>query len=95
MFLCNESPRWLAKQERPQEALAVLTRIRQLPEDHPYIQAELTEVREQLEHERELVGGSSYKDLLKEMWFIRGNRNVGFRDHDYFHSLLTEHCSVP
>ncbi|KAK8214335.1 general substrate transporter [Phyllosticta capitalensis] len=75
MFLCNESPRWLAKQERPQEALAVLTRIRQLPEDHPYIQAELTEVREQLEHERELVGGSSYKDLLKEMWFIRGNRN--------------------
>ncbi|KAK8165030.1 general substrate transporter [Phyllosticta citrichinensis] len=74
MYLCNESPRWLAKQDRNEEALIILTRVRQLPEEHPYIQAELTEIKEQLDRERELIGGSSYKDLLREMWLIPGNR---------------------
>ncbi|KAK7547710.1 general substrate transporter [Phyllosticta citricarpa] len=74
MWLCNESPRWLAKQDRREEALRILTRIRQLPEEHPYIQSELAEIQDQLDHERELVGGSSYKDLLREMWLIPGNR---------------------
>lgn len=74
MWLCNESPRFLAKQDRWEEATAVLTRIRQLPATHPYVQSELNEIAEQLEHERRLIGGASLKDLQKEMWLIPGNR---------------------
>ncbi|KAL1643102.1 hypothetical protein SLS58_005071 [Diplodia intermedia] len=74
MWLCNESPRFLAKQDRWEEATKVLTGIRQLPASHPYVQAELSEIAEQLEHERRLIGGASLKDLQKEMWLIPGNR---------------------
>ncbi|KAF4308145.1 Sugar/inositol transporter [Botryosphaeria dothidea] len=74
MWFCNESPRFLAKQDRWEEATAVLTRIRQLPSSHPYVQSELQEIAEQLEHERRLIGGASLKDLQKEMWRIPGNR---------------------
>ena len=74
MWLCNESPRFLAKQDRWEEATRVLTGIRQLPASHPYVQAELAEIAEQLEHERRLIGGASLKDLQKEMWLIPGNR---------------------
>lgn len=74
MYLCNESPRFLAKQDRWEEATAILVRIRQLPASHPYVQSELTEIAEQLEHERRLIGGASLKDLQKEMWLIPGNR---------------------
>ncbi|OJD36880.1 general substrate transporter [Diplodia corticola] len=74
MWLCNESPRFLAKQDRWEEATSVLTRIRQLPASHPYVQAEISEIAEQLEHERRLIGGASLKDLQREMWLIPGNR---------------------
>ncbi|KAF4534912.1 Quinate permease [Lasiodiplodia theobromae] len=74
MYFCNESPRFLAKQDRWEEATAILVRIRQLPASHPYVQSELTEIAEQLEHERRLIGGASLKDLQKEMWLIPGNR---------------------
>ncbi|OCL10141.1 general substrate transporter [Glonium stellatum] len=74
MFLCNESPRWLAKADHWERATAVLSRVRNLPPTHPYIQAELSGIAEQLEHERLLIGGSTLKDLLREMWTIPGNR---------------------
>jgi sugar porter (SP) family MFS transporter len=74
IFLNNESPRFLAKQDRWEEATKALCRVRHLPPSHPYIQAELGEISEQLEHERLLVGGSSTKDLLREMFTIPGNR---------------------
>lgn len=56
------------------KAEKVLTTVRQLPSSHPYIRAEITDIAEQLEHERLLVGGASFKDLQKEMWRIPGNR---------------------
>ncbi|KAG8631772.1 hypothetical protein KVT40_000912 [Elsinoe batatas] len=74
MFFCKESPRWLAKADRWEDAEKVLTNLRQLPADHPYIRNELGEIREQLEHERRLVGGASFMDLQREMWLIPGNR---------------------
>ncbi|KAJ6092979.1 hypothetical protein N7486_008268 [Penicillium sp. IBT 16267x] len=58
MLLCNESPRWLAKQDRWEEARATLSKAIAL----------------QLEQERALVGGSGFWDLMKEMWLIPGNR---------------------
>ncbi|PSN70097.1 general substrate transporter [Corynespora cassiicola Philippines] len=74
MFLNKESPRFLAKQDRWEEATKVLCRIRNLPATHPYVQAELKDISDQLEHERMLIGGATTKDLLKEMFTIPGNR---------------------
>jgi hypothetical protein len=35
----------------------------------------MQEIHDQLEHERRLMGGSRFKDLMREMWTIPGNRN--------------------
>lgn len=75
MLLCNESPRWLARQDRWEESKAVLARLRNLAPTHPYLEDEFTEIAEQLEHERRLTGDATAWNLQKEMWTIRGNRN--------------------
>lgn len=74
MYYCNESPRWLARKDRWDEASAILSRVRSLPSTHPYVQGELREMQEQLDHERALIAGASFKDLMREMWTIPGNR---------------------
>ncbi|KAH0370491.1 general substrate transporter, partial [Aureobasidium melanogenum] len=68
------SPRWLARKDRWDEASAVLSNVRALPSSHPYVQMELREMQEQLDHERALIGGASFMDLMREMWTIPGNR---------------------
>ncbi|CZS92880.1 probable transporter (major facilitator superfamily) [Rhynchosporium agropyri] len=75
VFFCNESPRWLAKTDNWEKATEVLSRITNLPRDHPYVQMELDEMRVQLDNERRLIGGASFWDLQREMWTIKGNRN--------------------
>ncbi|QRD81987.1 putative MFS quinate transporter [Aspergillus flavus] len=74
MLLCNESPRWLAKQDRWEDARKTLSRVRNLPSTHQYIENEFQDIVNQLEHERQLIGGSGFWDLMKEMWLIPGNR---------------------
>ncbi|OCT44264.1 Quinate permease [Cladophialophora carrionii] len=74
MFLCNESPRWLAKQDRWEEAKAILSKVRMLPATHEYVEAEFGEMVTQLENERALMRGAGFKDLMREMWLIPGNR---------------------
>lgn len=51
VFLCNESPRWLARQDNWEKAEQVISRVTHLPLDHPYVQGQLTEMRDQLEDE--------------------------------------------
>ncbi|KAG9189543.1 quinate permease [Alternaria panax] len=74
MALNKESPRFLAKQDKWEEATTVLARMRNLPQSHAYVQDEIKDIADQLEHERMLVAGASIKDLLKEMFTIPGNR---------------------
>ncbi|KAJ5834369.1 General substrate transporter [Penicillium robsamsonii] len=74
MLMCNESPRWLAKQDRWEEARATLSTVRNLPSDHPYVEEEFAAIAAQLEQERALVAGSGFWDLMKEMFLIPGNR---------------------
>lgn len=74
MFFCNESPRWLARKDRWEDASRILSTVRNLPPTHPYVAGEISEIQEQLEHERSLVGDSGFKDLMREMWTIPGNR---------------------
>ncbi|KAI0474160.1 general substrate transporter [Xylariaceae sp. FL0804] len=74
MLLCNESPRWLARKDRWEEARAVLVRVRALPAEHPYLQDEFREIADQLEYERRLVGDATFWTLQREMWTVRNNR---------------------
>lgn len=74
MFISTETPRWLARKDRWDDASKVLSRIRNLPATHPYVQEELQEMSDQLAYERRLIAGSGALDLLKEMFTIPGNR---------------------
>lgn len=74
MLLCNESPRWLATQDRWEDTKRILCLTRNLPPDHPYIEEEFQEIVEQLEYERRLIGDATMWNLQKEMWTIPGNR---------------------
>lgn len=74
MIFLKESPRYLAKQDQWEQARTVLATVRNLPRDHPYIQHEFHDIQVQLEHERLLIGGASWRELQKEMWTIPGNR---------------------
>ena len=74
MFISSETPRWLARKDRWDEAAKVLARVRGLPQTHPYVQDELQEMADQLAYERRLIAGSGIVDLLKEMFTVPGNR---------------------
>lgn len=74
IIFCPESPRWLASKDNWDEASRVLSKVRNLPTTHPYVQAELLEMQTQLEAERGRAGGNSYWALTKEAWTIPGNR---------------------
>ncbi|KAK6076458.1 hypothetical protein SCUP234_07192 [Seiridium cupressi] len=74
MILSNESPRYLARKDKWEEARRVLQRVRQLPEGHPYLEDEIQEISDQLNYERQLVGDATLWVLLKEMFAIPTNR---------------------
>ncbi|KAJ5487845.1 hypothetical protein N7530_002145 [Penicillium desertorum] len=59
---------------RWEEARATLCRVRNLPSGHPYVEEEFAAISTQLEQERALIAGSSFWDLMKEMWLVPGNR---------------------
>lgn len=74
MYFMEESPRFLAKQDRWEKAKEVLALVRNLPQDHPYVQNEFQDIALQLERERLLINGAGWRDLQREMWTIPGNR---------------------
>jgi sugar porter (SP) family MFS transporter len=74
MCLQPESPRWLLKAGRDEQAIKNLTRLRQLPTDDHYITWEVNTIKEQLEKESELGSNGSFFKKLKEV-FTAGNRN--------------------
>lgn len=45
VFGLPESPRWLAKRGREQEAIEVLCAVNDLPEDDEYVQGEIEAIR--------------------------------------------------
>ncbi|KAL9621077.1 MAG: hypothetical protein Q9160_004462 [Pyrenula sp. 1 TL-2023] len=75
MYFCNESPRFLAKQDLWERAKKTLAHVRNLPVSHPYINDEFMEICAVIEKERLLIGGASFWDLQREMWTVPGNRN--------------------
>lgn len=73
MALLPESPRWLIKRGREEDAAAALSRLTRLPSDHPEVTQELNEIKENLEHEL-AIGESSYADCFR--W---NESKIGFR----------------
>lgn len=74
MLMCPESPRWLASQDHWDKATGVLSDVRKLPPDHPYVQQELLELHVQLDQEKAVMGNTGVWALQKECWTIAGNR---------------------
>jgi hypothetical protein len=56
MAFMRETPRFVAK-SNPDKALKILAYLRRLPEDHLYVQTEVSQILTQLEHERHLASG--------------------------------------
>lgn len=69
-----ESPRWLAKVGKDEQAAANMSKLRQLPMDHPYVRAELIDIHDQLDREREATLGAGFLGPLKELFLLKGNR---------------------
>jgi len=72
-FFNYESPRYLVKQGKVELALANLSRIRNLPQDHPIVQGEIRDIQHQLEEEQEATMGAGVFGLFKEMFLIPKN----------------------
>ncbi|OJJ58371.1 hypothetical protein ASPSYDRAFT_90543 [Aspergillus sydowii CBS 593.65] len=65
MMFASESPRFLAM-KTPDKALIVLSKMRNLPTDHPYVREEMQGILLGLEEERSLASSSSWLTLIKE-----------------------------
>lgn len=69
-----ESPRWLIKVGKHEQAAHNLSKLRQLPIEHPFVQAEIIDINTELDREREATRGASKLGMIKELLFIRANR---------------------
>ncbi|KAH0373958.1 general substrate transporter, partial [Aureobasidium melanogenum] len=65
LWFLKESPRWLAKNDRHDEALASLAYIRCVSTDDPEVLQELAEIRASVEEEFLATEGLSWKECLK------------------------------
>lgn len=72
IMICPESPRWLAKKDRWEDAQKVLTDLRKLPANHDYVLNELAEIREQVE--RRAANRLTKKQAFSKL-FEKGTRN--------------------
>ncbi|KAG6279159.1 hypothetical protein E4U48_000163 [Claviceps purpurea] len=73
MFAQFESPRYLVKQGKRQEATRVLARLRQQPEDSEYVVRQISEIQAALDHELEATRGVGWAGKLKEMFLNKSN----------------------
>lgn len=71
--MVDDSPRFLAQKD-PKNALRVLSKLRGLPPDHPYIQQEMGNIERVLEDEKQLMGSSSGFFMVKEAFTVKSYR---------------------
>ncbi|GFZ46009.1 hypothetical protein JCM24511_03743 [Saitozyma sp. JCM 24511] len=70
-FLVPESPRFLLGKGKEASAVQVLCRLRNLPEDAPYVLEECAAMKEAHSAEEIAKGGSGFLGLLKECFTVR------------------------
>ena len=71
---CVESPRWLLKVNKPDKAAKNLSKLRNLPTDHPYILGEISDINEQIHAENEATQGSTIFAMIKEIFCVKSIR---------------------
>lgn len=71
---CIESPRWLMKIGKEDKAIENLSRLRNLPVDHPFLVGEIADINHQIEQENEARSGTGYIDMIKDILFVRSIR---------------------
>lgn len=72
-FFAQESPRWLIKVGRHEEALKNMSRLRNLPPDHPYITTEIMDINDGLNREREATMGTTWLGPIRELFSTKAN----------------------
>lgn len=72
-FFAKESPRWLIKVGRHEEALQGLSQLRNLDPHHPYVTSEIVDINEQLNREREATMGMSWLGPIRELFTSKAN----------------------
>lgn len=72
-FLQYESPRFLIKKGKHEQAIRNLSRVRNLPEDHEYVVAEITAIEQSHQAELEATMGAGWLGVIKETFFIPKN----------------------
>lgn len=64
LFFLKESPRWLMKQDRHEEALISLAYIRNEPQDSEMVQQEMAEIKASIEEEVSATSGVTWRECL-------------------------------
>ncbi|KAH7411519.1 putative MFS quinate transporter [Cadophora sp. MPI-SDFR-AT-0126] len=72
-FFQLESPRYLIKKGRDEEAIQNMAHIRHLSTDHPYVVREISAIQLQLQEEEEATMGQGWLGVVKEMFLIPSN----------------------
>ena len=72
-FFNKESPRFLIKNGKVDNAYDNLSRIRKLPRDHECVVREIKDIQEQLAEEEEATMGAGKLGLIKEMFLMPNN----------------------
>lgn len=67
-FFCVESPRWLMKQGRVDDAYKALSKVRNLPRDHAYVVSEISDVQDQIDYYQKSIGDATIWNLFKELF---------------------------
>lgn len=65
MMILPETPRYLIKQDKYDEALRSLARLRKLDSTHESVIEELNEIKANHDHEMSITGGAGYADAIK------------------------------
>ncbi|KAH7116660.1 general substrate transporter [Dactylonectria estremocensis] len=73
IFFQYESPRFLVKQGKPDQAAQMMACIRKQPVDGEYVVSEITIIQAALDHELEATKGLGLLGKLKEMFFVPSN----------------------
>lgn len=67
-MIVPDSPRWIAETKGKEATLAVLSRFRQLPKDHPEVQEEAAVIIASIEEERMLVPNKGFLGQCQELF---------------------------
>jgi hypothetical protein len=72
-FFQYESPRYLIKKGKHEKATQVMSRLRHLPADHPYVVREISAIAMSHEQELETTKGAGPIGVIKEMFLVPSN----------------------